>query len=202
MFIYGFSEKLAYIFTRIQEPINKRWIVWHYTNKTIPSLNFWQRTHESIIVLWKKDKIYNRDLVREPYTKTFLKNSAGKQRTKTLGRFSKGEKESIYQAHENGALPRDVIKEDYSNDIIEIPTLAGGSGKGERIKEHPTQKPIELCLRLLKSCMDTQSDDFVLIPFAGVGSELVACNHLNLNAIGIEINPSYVELIQKRLLNN
>jgi site-specific DNA-methyltransferase (adenine-specific) len=56
MFIYGFSENLALILARIPLSINRRWIVWHYTNKTVPSLNFWQRSHESIIVLWKDDK--------------------------------------------------------------------------------------------------------------------------------------------------
>lgn len=75
MFIYGFSEILALILSRIPHEINRRWIVWHYTNKTTPSLNFWQRTHESIIVLWKNEKIFNRDAVREPYTDTFVNNA-------------------------------------------------------------------------------------------------------------------------------
>ena len=40
-YIYGFSEILAFIRTRIKH--NVRWIIWHYTNKTAPSLNFWQK---------------------------------------------------------------------------------------------------------------------------------------------------------------
>ena len=47
LYIYGFSEILAFIRVRIS--INVRWIVWHYTNKVTPSLNNWQRTHESIL---------------------------------------------------------------------------------------------------------------------------------------------------------
>jgi len=43
LYIYGFSEILAFIRTRIT--CNVRWLVWHYTNKVTPSLNFWQRTH-------------------------------------------------------------------------------------------------------------------------------------------------------------
>ena len=43
MFIYGFSEVLAHI--SIKMNIDYRWLVWHYTNKTVPSLNFWQRSH-------------------------------------------------------------------------------------------------------------------------------------------------------------
>jgi site-specific DNA-methyltransferase (adenine-specific) len=46
----------------------------------------------------------------------------------------------IYKANDNGALSREVIKD--------IPTLAGGSGKNERV-DHPTQKPVKLCEKLL-----------------------------------------------------
>ena len=86
MFIYGFSEILALILSRIPYNINRRWIVWHYTNKNIPSHNFWQRSHESIIVLWKSDtKIFHRDEIREAYTDGFLNGSAGKERKNTKG---------------------------------------------------------------------------------------------------------------------
>ena len=43
LYIYGFSEILSFIRVRIN--INVKWIIWHYTNKVTPSLNFWQRTH-------------------------------------------------------------------------------------------------------------------------------------------------------------
>ena len=86
-----------------------RWLILHYTNKNVPSLNFWQRSHESIICSWKNKPVFNRDDVREEYTQTFLKNAAGKVRKSTVGRFSNGEKETIYTAHSGGALPRDVI---------------------------------------------------------------------------------------------
>ena len=56
MFIYGFSEILALILARIPQNVNRRWLVWHYTNKTVPKLNFWQRSHESIIVCGKVTK--------------------------------------------------------------------------------------------------------------------------------------------------
>jgi len=90
MYIYGFSETLAYIRVRID--INVRWIIWHYTNKVVPSLNFWQRTHESILCCYKEKPNFNRDDIREPYTDKFLKNSVGKVRNSTKGRFSNGEK--------------------------------------------------------------------------------------------------------------
>jgi site-specific DNA-methyltransferase (adenine-specific) len=186
MYIYGFSEILAYI--RVRLTCNVRWIVWHYTNKTVPNLKFWQRSHESILCCWKDDKVFNVDAVREPYTETFLNNAVGKVRKNTKGRYSSGDKETTYTAHERGALPRDVIK---------IPALAGGSGKKERV-DHPTQKPLELCRKLLLSSKQNE-EDVVLIPFAGSGSECVACKQLNLPFIAFEINEKYVELCEKRL---
>lgn len=189
MFIYGFSEILALILSRVPYEINRRWILWHYTNKNVPSLNFWQRSHESIIVLWKTDKVFHRDAVREPYTDGFLNGAAGKERKATKGRFSNGEKTTTYTAHTNGALPRDVIK---------IPALAGGAGMNERVN-HPTQKPLALCDKLIRSCMQPVKDGYVLVPFAGSGSECLSAKNLNMQFIGIELNPEYITLIHQRL---
>ena len=212
MFIYGFSEILAYLSVEI--PINKRWLIWHYTNKNVASLNFWQRSHEAIICAWKDKPVFNRDEVREPYTEGFLNGAAGKVRKGTLGRFSKEGKETIYQAHEGGALPRDVIK---------IPALAGGAGMIERwflcktcddvfeprelkkherheIIKHPTQKPLELSRKLILSAMPKR-DGVVLVPFVGTGSECVAAKELGKSYIGFEINPDYIRIAEKSLSN-
>ena len=212
MFIYGFSEILAYLSVEI--PINKRWLIWHYTNKNVASLNFWQRSHEAIICAWKDKPVFNRDEVREPYTEGFLNGAAGKVRKGTLGRFSKEGKETIYQAHEGGALPRDVIK---------IPALAGGAGMVERwflcktcddvfeprelkkhekheIIKHPTQKPLELSRKLIKSAMP-KKDGVVLVPFVGTGSECAAAKELGQSYIGFEINPDYVRMAEKMIDN-
>jgi site-specific DNA-methyltransferase (adenine-specific) len=189
MFVYGFSEILALILARVPYTINRRWLVWHYTNKNVASLNFWQRSHESVILLWKEDKVFHRDAIREPYTEGFLNGAAGKERAATKGRFSKGDKTTTYNAHPDGALPRDVVK---------IPALAGGAGKKERV-DHPTQKPLSLCEKLILSCKQPATSGYVLVPFAGSGSECVAAKKLELPFIGIEINPEYVEIINERL---
>jgi site-specific DNA-methyltransferase (adenine-specific) len=188
MYIYGFSETLAFVRTRIT--CNVRWLVWHYTNKVVPSLNFWQRTHESILCCYKDKPVFNRDDVREPYTEGFLKGAAGKVRKATKGRFSSGENETVYNAHENGALPRDVIK---------VPALAGGAGKKERV-DHPTQKPLSLCETLLKASKNKEGDTLLVVPFAGSGSECVAAKKELINYIGFEINDKYIEICNTRLL--
>jgi len=211
MFIYGFSEILAFL--SVEMPINKRWLIWHYTNKNVASLNFWQRSHESIICAWKNNPVFNRDEVREPYTEGFLNGAAGKIRKGTIGRYSSGGQETVYKAHEGGALPRDVIK---------IPALAGGAGMNERwficntcggnvfeprelkkhadheIVKHPTQKPLEICRKLIKSAMP-KKDGVVLVPFVGTGAECAAAKELGQNYIGFEINPDYIKIAEKTI---
>lgn len=201
-FIYGFSEILAHISVRID--LDKRWLIWHYTNKTVPSYNGWQRSHDSIIYCWKEKPIFNKDDVRVPYTETFLKNAAGKTRKKSNTARYGGKEDTTYTAHEGGALPRDVF--------TDISTLAGGAGKeryflyngevypGKEIRKfdlnkclkHPTQKPSKLTERLLLS--SRSNDCKVVIPFAGSGSEGVVCKKLGIDFIGFDINKDYIKL--------
>jgi site-specific DNA-methyltransferase (adenine-specific) len=204
IYVYGFPEILARV--AAQYPLEtQRILAWHYTNKTTPSLKFWQRSYESILCLWKEQRpALEIDQIREPYTDSYLKCS-GKQRKNTQGRF--GSKTTVYNVNELGALPRDVIK---------IPALAGGAGRNERhfmcrtcgnvlyhnselhhhkghdILQHPTQKPLLLTEKLIQSRIQG-NDGKVLIPFAGSGSECVAAKRLGIDFLGIEINPEYVE---------
>jgi site-specific DNA-methyltransferase (adenine-specific) len=153
-------------------------------------LNFWQRTHESILCCYKNKPVFNRDDVREPYTESFLKNAAGKVRKSTKGRFSNGETETVYNAHEGGALPRDVIK---------VAALAGGAGKKERVN-HPTQKPLGICDVLIKASKNKIGEDtLVVVPFAGSGSECLSAKNNGVNFIGFEINNDYVIIANQRI---
>jgi site-specific DNA-methyltransferase (adenine-specific) len=192
LYIYGFSEKLAYIRTLIN--INVRWLIWHYTNKVnTPSLNFWQRTHESILSCYINTPIFNRDDVREPYSAPYIKHKIGKVRKPVKGRFDEaGTKQSTYKAHEKGALPRDVIK---------VPTLSGGVGKKEGVG-HPTQKPIELCKKLIYASKNKEEPTLLVIPFAGSGSECIAAKEIGgVTFYAFEINEIYVQMSNTRLQN-
>lgn len=62
---------------------------------------------------------------------------------------------------------------------------------------HPTQKPQNICQRIIKA--SSNENDNVLIPFAGSGSEIVACEELKRNWTAFEIEDSYIEIINKRL---
>lgn len=212
LYIYGFSEILSYIFVNTNCNF-KKWLIWHYTNKNVAHAQFWQRSHESILLLAKSKPIFNRDDVREPYTDSFLKNSAGKPRTTTKGRFNPNSQETIYNAHEKGALPRDVIK---------IPALAGGFGLKERaylckycntfllggnerknhmsncvnhdILNHPTQKPIALTRKLIAGSKNKLVKNNVVILFSGSGAESIAALIEDCNFIAFDIDSDFCNL--------
>lgn len=206
VYIYGYPEILAHI--AVRQPLdNQRWLIWHYTNKTVPTSRFWQRSHEAILCLWKGRKpIINVDAIREDYTPTFINGAAGKVRKETHCRYSSKGRKTVYQAHPNSALPRDVIK---------ISALAGGAGYAERwfycktcdylcdpkdkllhadheVIRHPTQKPLALSQKLLKSA--AAEGGYALIPFAGSGAECVAARQLGINMLAAEIDQDYALL--------
>ena len=65
---------------------------------------------------------------------------------------------------------------------------------------HPTQKPIRLMQALIE--LTTKPNQLVLDPFSGSGSTLVAAKNLNRLYIGIEVNPEYVKITERRLKND
>jgi site-specific DNA-methyltransferase (adenine-specific) len=67
----------------------------------------------------------------------------------------------------------------------------------ENRQSHPTQKPEGLIERMILA--SSNPGDFVLDPFAGSGTTLRVCQQLDRRCTGIEINPEYVEMIQRRL---
>lgn len=83
IYIYGFSEILAHLSVNLN--LDKKWLIWHYTNKTVPTYKSgWQRSHESIIWAYKNNPIFNVDKVRVPYTDTFLKTLLVKPELKVI----------------------------------------------------------------------------------------------------------------------
>lgn len=62
---------------------------------------------------------------------------------------------------------------------------------------HPTQKPLELMMRLVALC--TNAGDTVLDPFCGSGTTGVASIALGRNFVGIDLDKNYIELAKKRI---
>lgn len=57
--------------------------------------------------------------------------------------------------------------------------------------EHPTQKPEKAAERMILA--SSHAEDFVVIPFAGSGSEIVQCIKQGRNFIASEVNAFYVQ---------
>jgi 16S rRNA G966 N2-methylase RsmD len=63
--------------------------------------------------------------------------------------------------------------------------------------EHPAKFPEELVERLVS--FFTKSGEWIIDPFAGVGSTILGCNAIGRNAVGIELNPEFVEIAEQEL---
>jgi len=66
------------------------------------------------------------------------------------------------------------------------------------IKDHPTEKPVELLRQLIES--SSLFGEIVLDPFMGSGSTLVAAVMEGRKAIGIELEEKYCEIAANRLM--
>jgi len=70
--------------------------------------------------------------------------------------------------------------------------------KGSKEYEgHPTQKPLRLMELIVK--ISTEESDWVLDPFAGSGSTLIACEESGRNCLGMEISKEYCQTILRRM---
>ena len=78
------------------------------------------------------------------------------------------------------AIPTDPQKKAYANGT-----------------NHPAVMPIELAQRCIK--ITSRPGDVVLDPYAGSGTTLVAARDLNRMWIGVELSPTFVNMMERRL---
>ena len=70
------------------------------------------------------------------------------------------------------------------------------NGRKEKARIHPTQKPVELHMRILEDF--TQPDDIILDCFGGSGTTLIACEMTGRKCLMMEISPEYCDVIIER----
>lgn len=75
-------------------------------------------------------------------------------------------------------------------------------GHQEDFNIHCTVKPLSLMLKLVEMMVPRSNENIILDPFAGSGTTLVAAKQLGLPYIGIEINPEYAIIANRRLGNS
>lgn len=85
-----------------------------------------------------------------------------------------------------------------TSDILDVPNKKTKDENGKNI--HDTEKPIELMKILIEN--STQEGELVLDPFVGVGAVALACEELNRNYIGIELDDTYFKIAKNRIENH
>lgn len=159
-------------------------IIWHFGHGLHASNRFSGR-YETILWFSKTDDyIFNLDNVRVP------SKYPGK-------RHFKGPKKGQPSGNPLGKNPSDIweiVQRDWETAMWDIPNVK--SNHPEKT-EHPCQFPIELVERCVLALTDENS--WVLDPFAGVGSSVIAAIKHNRNAIGIERDENYCKLARQRI---
>jgi DNA modification methylase len=77
-----------------------------------------------------------------------------------------------------------------------IKKLTPPTHSGKEVKEHPTQKPLDIMRWCLGFLPDAQT---ILDPFLGSGTSGVACVRMGRKFIGIELDPQYFEIACQRI---
>jgi adenine-specific DNA-methyltransferase len=159
------------IFTELGLAMRNR-IIWHFEHGLHCSKRFSGR-YETIIWFTKtKDYVFNLDVVRIP------QKYPGKK-------YFKGPRAGEYSCNPLGKNPGDlwVIPNVKSNHVEKT--------------EHPCQFPVELIERLVLSL--TNEGDWVLDPFLGTGTTIVAAVRHNRRGAGAETVDKYVEIARDRI---
>lgn len=68
---------------------------------------------------------------------------------------------------------------------------------GQLRRDHPAPYPVEIPRRLIR--MFSFATDTVLDPFGGTGSTALAAMETGRNSVSVEIEPTYVDLLERRL---
>ena len=92
-----------------------------------------------------------------------------------------------------GALVYGKVKKSVKQDVFTIPVGIQKDVVDEKGRKlHPTPKPRELFLVLLRSF--SKEKQVVVDPFLGSGTTIIACEQLNRRCRAIEISPVYVDV--------
>lgn len=178
---------------RILKPTGSMWIFGTYHNIGIINVVCQQLKIEIINeVIW--------------YKKNAFPNLAGRRLTashETILWCNKGEKKREY--YFNYKFSKEG---DFSSDTLKAPgkqmrTVWDISNNKEKRElaygKHPTQKPLKILKRIIM--LSSKPGDLILTPFAGAGSECVAAKETGRKYIGFELEPSYCEIANTRLLH-
>lgn len=159
-------------------------IIWAYHGPGSPGMRQFNRKHDNILWYSKTAKwIFNDDEVRIPHD------------GKTVDNFKEGLKGSGFIG-DNYEIPQGKIPEDYW--IMAI--AARYPNDGIKRIGYPTEKPVPLVERILKSC--SKPGSIVFDCFMGSGVFQATAMKLGRKFLGADINLAAIQTSTKRILNN
>jgi site-specific DNA-methyltransferase (adenine-specific) len=124
----------------------------------------------------------------EPY-KTIQRNTG----------YRRGGKDQLSRANNSGWTQDGYVCEGddtrYYTDVLYAPNKTGM--KHSERTPHPTQKPLAVIQPLIE--WTTNPHNLVLDPFMGSGTTGLACQNLDRDFIGIELDPGYFEIARQRI---
>jgi len=157
-------------------------IVWYYRGGGV-SRRRWGRRHDTIFFYTKgKSWTFNVDPVRTAYSDSVLESPASRYDKSYRG-------ERVYSGYRPNPLGK------HPDDVWPIQPLMP-SDRTERLG-YPTQKPEALLARIIGA--SSNEGDIVLDPFAGCGTSLVVAHQQKGQWIGIDISPTAVNLMARRM---
>lgn len=122
-----------------------------------------------------------------------------KECIKKYGKNNTKKKTDMFSGIKSGAFVHTSNpKYKYPNNLLNFNARAKECNN--RIRVHPTQKPVDLLEYLIKTY--TNEGDLVLDFTMGSGSTGVACLNTNRRFVGIELDEKYFNIAKERLENN
>ncbi len=159
-------------------------IVWHFGHGLHASKRFSGR-YETILWFTKSaNYIFNLDDVRVPSKYPGKRHFKGPNKGKPSGNPLGKNPSDVWQ----------VLAQDWETCLWDIPNVK--ANHPEKTK-HPCQFPIELAERCILAL--TNEGDWVLDPYAGVGTSLIGAVMHNRRAMGSEKESEYVKIARDRL---
>jgi DNA modification methylase len=161
-------------------------IIWHFGHG-LHAKNRFSGRYETILWFTKSDEyIFNLDDVRIPA------KYPGK-------RHFKGERKGEISGNPLGKNPSDIweiLVKDWETGLWNIPNVKANHPEKTI---HPAQFPIELVERCVLAL--TNKNGWVLDPFSGVGSSIIASLLNERNSVGIDKEKEYCEIAAKRIID-
>lgn len=159
-------------------------IIWYFNHGLHASKRFSGR-YETLLWFTKTDEyVFNLDAVRVP------SRYPGKK-------HFKGPKKGLPSGNPRGKNPSDIwelVAQDWERELWDIPNVKANHPEKT---VHPCQFPIELVQRCVLAL--TNEGDWLLDPFAGVGSALIGALMHNRRAMGCEKEQEFVEIARRRI---